>query len=120
MIGIDVGGQFAITFAAHRRRLVGALCVAYTPLAGDEDRELRVADALEMLPMAVLGLYGADDELVPVESVDEAQRRNPHGKWILYEGVGHDYLDDDSDSYHAGAAGDTLARLLALLAATLG
>ena len=87
---------------------------------GDEDRDLQVADALEMLPMAVLGLYGAEDELVPAAGVDEAQRRNPHGKWILYEGIGHDFLDDDSGSYHSGAAGDTLARLLALLAATLG
>ena len=120
VVGIDVGGRFAITYAAHRQRLVGALCVAYAPLAGDEDRELQVADALEMLPMAVLGLYGAEDGLVPVEGVDEAQRRNPHGKWILYEGVGHDFLDDDSNSYHSGAAGDTLVRLLALLAATLG
>ena len=120
LVGIDVGGRFAINYAAHRRRLVAALCVAYAPLAGDEDRDLQVADALEMLPMAVLGLYGAHDDLVPAEGVDEAQRRNPHGKWILYEGVGHDFLDDDSDSYHPGAAGDMIARLLALLAATLG
>ena len=120
VIGIDVGGRFAITYAAYRQRQVGALCVAYAPLAGDEDRELQVADALEMLPMAVLGLYGAEDELVPASGVDEAQRRNPHGKWILYEGIGHDFLDDDSGSYHPGAAGDTLARLLALLAAALG
>lgn len=119
VIGIDMGGRFAITFAAHRQRQVGALCVAYAPLAGDEDRQLQVADALEMLPMPVLGLYGADDQLVPPEGVDEAQRRNAHGQWILYEGVGHDFLDDDSDSYHSGAAGDTIARLLALLAAAL-
>ena len=120
VIGIDVGGRFAITYAAYRQRQVGALCVAYAPLAGDEDRRLKVADALEMLPMPVLGLYGAQDQLVPPEGVDEAQRRNPHGQWILYEGVGHDFLDDDSDSYHHGAASDTLARLLALLNATLG
>ena len=51
VIGIDVGGRFAITYAAYRQRQVGALCVAYAPLAGDEDRRLKVADALEMLPM---------------------------------------------------------------------
>jgi len=33
LVGIDVGGRFAINYAAHRRRLVGALCVAYAPLA---------------------------------------------------------------------------------------
>lgn len=120
VVGIDVGGRFAITYAAHRQRQVGALCVAYAPLAGDDDRQLQVADALEMLPMPVLGLFGAEDELVPPEGVDEAQRRNAHGQWILYEGVGHDFLDDDSASYHHGAAGDAFARLLALLAAGLG
>ena len=120
VIGIDTGGSFAITYAAYRRRLVGALCVAYAPLAGDEHRELQVADALEMLPMAVLGLYGAEDPLVPAAGVDEAQRRNPHGRWILYEGVGHDFLDDDSDSYHHGAAGDAFARVLAVLSSALG
>lgn len=120
VLGIDVGGRFAIVYAAHRQSQVGALCVAYAPLAGDENRKLQVADALGMLPMPVLGLYGAEDELVPAEGVDEAQRRNRHGQWILYEGVGHDFLDDDSASYHHGAMSDALARLLALLAATLG
>lgn len=120
LVGIDVGGRFAITYAAHRRRSVGVLCVAYAPLAGDEHRALPVVEALEMLAMPVLGLYGEEDHLVPAAGVDEAQRLNPHGRWILYEGVGHDYLDDDTDSYHHAATGDTLARLLRLLAATLG
>lgn len=119
VVGIDMGGRFAIIYAAHRQQAVGALCVAYAPLAGDEGRRLPVVEALEMLPMPVLGLYGSDDDLVPAAGVDEAQRLNPHGRWILYEGVGHDYLDDDAGSYHHAATSDTLARLLGLLAATL-
>ncbi len=120
VFGIDVGGRFALTYAAHRQAEVGALVVAYAPLAGDEHRQLQVADALEMLPMPVLGLYGAEDELVPADGVDEAQRRNPHGTWIRYEGVGHDFLDDDADTYHGGAAADAMARVLALFDAVLG
>ena len=119
IVGVDVGARFAITYAAHRPDRVAALCVAYPPLAGDEERDLPVIQALEMLPMAVLGLFGAEDELVPAEGVDEAQRINAHGQWIRYEGVGHDFLDDDSDSYHSGAASDALARILATLSATL-
>ena len=57
--------------------------------------------------------------LVPVEGVDEAQALNGHGVWIRYENVGHDFLDDDSDSYDSGAASDAMARILATLAATL-
>ena len=119
VVGVDVGGRFAIAHAAHHQTEVAALCVAYTPLAGDEARNLPVIDALEMLPMAVLGLFGAEDELVPAESVDKAQRLNAHGRWIRYEGVGHDFLDDDTELYHAGAAGDAKARILATLNATL-
>ena len=62
VIGLDLGGRVAFTYAARRQREVAALCVAYAPLAGDENRPLPVIDALEMLPMPVLGLYGADDE----------------------------------------------------------
>ena len=120
LVGLDLGGRTAITYAAHRQSQVAALCVAYAPLAGAEDRALPVVEALEMLPMSVLGLYGADDELVPAEGVDEAQSINSHGVWIRYEGVGHDFLDDDTDSYHSGAASDAMARILATLAATLG
>ena len=119
IVGVDLGGRFAIIHAAHNQTQVAALCVAYTPLAGDEDRALPVADALEMLPMSVLGLYGAEDALVPAEGIDEAQLRNGHGQWIRYEGVGHDFLDDDVETYHSGAASDAIARILALLDATL-
>lgn len=120
VVGLDVGGRIAMVHAAHHQTDVASLCVAYAPLAGDEGRELQVSDALEMLPMPVLGLYGADDELVPADGVDEAQRLNTHGRWIRYEGVGHDFLDDDVATYHSGAASDAMARILALLEATLG
>ncbi|MXZ06925.1 MAG: dienelactone hydrolase family protein [Acidimicrobiia bacterium] len=120
MVGIDVGGRFALVYAAYRQQTVGALCVIYAPLTGDGHRQLPAAEALEMLPMPVLGLYGADDELVSVAEVDQAQGLNPHGRWIVYEGVGHHYLDDDSDSYHHAAVGDTMSRLLKLLNATIG
>ena len=120
LIGLDVGGRFAISYAAHRPELVAALCAAYAPLGDDETRRLRMSEALGMLPMAVLGLYGSEDELIPAGEVDRAQELNRHGQWILYEGAGRDFLDDDSDDYHAGAAGDAGARILSLLDANLG
>ena len=119
LVGLDIGGRFAILHAAHHQHEVAALIVAYAPLAGDEGRSMHVADVLDKLPMAVLGLYGADDEYVPVAGVDEAQLLNGHGRWIRYEGVGHDFLDGDLDTYHSGAASDAHSRILATLAATL-
>jgi len=111
ILGVDVGGRFAIAAAASRS-WVTAISVAYTPLTGDDDREFQVADYLDHLPVPVLGLYGAEDELIDVATVDEAQRRNEHGLWILYDGAGHGFLDVDGDLYHTDSAADAGARLI--------
>ena len=118
LLATDVGGRFGLIKAATRD-WVGSLALCYTPLTGDEDREHQVADYLEHLPIPVLGLYGADDELIDRSTVDEAQRRNDHGQWLLYEGVGHGFLDIDGPGFDQSAADDAFARLLAFFGATL-
>ncbi|HEX6147483.1 MAG TPA: dienelactone hydrolase family protein [Acidimicrobiia bacterium] len=118
ILGIDVGGRFGI-IAAATRPWVKSLAVAYTPLTGDEDRHYRVADHLDHLPVPVLGLYGTDDELIDVATVDEAQRRNDHGQWLLYEGAGHFFLDVEADGYQADAAADARPRLVEFFKSTL-
>ncbi len=118
ILGLDVGGRFAL-IAAATRPWVRAVAVAYSPLTGDETREYRVADHLGHLPVPVLGLYGANDELIDPSSVDEAQRRNDHGSWLLYEGAGHGFLDVDADLYDPDAASDAGARILEFFRAAL-
>ena len=118
ILGLDVGGRFALITAATKP-WVAALALAYTPLTGDEDREHQVADYLDYLPVPVLGLYGAADQLIDVATVDEAQRRNPHGQWLLYDGAGHTFLDIDGEDYDEGAAEDAFARIVAFFSATL-
>jgi carboxymethylenebutenolidase len=118
ILGVDVGGRFGLV-AAATRPWVGALVVAYTPLTGDEERGHQVADYLGHLPVPVLGLYGADDELIDVGTVDEAQRRNGHGQWVLYEGAGHDFLDVGADLYDADASADAMVRIIDFLRSTL-
>ena len=118
LIGNDIGGRIALIKAATRP-WVSSLVVAYAPLTGDEDREHQVAEYLDHLPVPVLGLYGAEDELISPDSVDEAQRRNDHGQWLLYEGAGHDFLDIDSESFDQAAADDAFARIIAFFKATL-
>lgn len=118
MLGLDVGGRFAIAMAAHRA-WVRALALCYTPLTGDENREIQVADLLDSLAVPVLGLYGAEDELIDTGTVDEAQRRNASGQWLLYEGAGHGFLDIEGENYHADAAADAAQRLIQFFAATL-
>ena len=118
MFGVDVGGRFGLISAATRS-WVRCLALAYTPLTGDEDREFQVADFLDHLPVPVLGLYGADDELIAPSTVDEAQNRNQHGQWLLYPGVRHQFLDIDAPEYDASASEDAIGRVLAFLKETL-
>lgn len=110
LLGLDVGGRFSLISAAHRA-WVGAAAVVSTPLTGDEDRQFQTADILRHVAVPVLGLYGADDDLVDAESVDEAQDRNVTGQWLLYEGAQHAFLDEAGDDYHEASSEDALARL---------
>ncbi len=118
LLGIDVGGRFAVMVAA-RRSYVAAISVVYAPLTGDEDRTYPIADNLAYLGMPVLGIYGKNDSLIDTDSVDEAQRRNANGQWLLYEEAGHDFLDPTSVDYHEDAAADATERIIGFFSATL-
>ena len=118
VLGIDVGGRFALV-AAATRPWVRSLALAYTPLTGDDDRSYQVADYLGSLPVPVLGLYGMEDEHINTSTVDEAQRRNDHGQWLLYEEAGHGFLNINGDGYHPSAADDAMTRIVAFFRATL-
>lgn len=118
ILATDVGGRFGLIKAATRD-WVRSLAIVSTPLTGDEDRLHQVAEYLDHLPIPVLGLYGAGDDLVETATVDEAQRRNDHGQWLLYDGAGHRFLDIDSDAYDDAAANDAFARAIAFFNATL-
>ncbi len=110
VLGLDVGGRFAL-IAATSRPWVGAVTVVSTPLTGDEDRRFQVADLLASIPVPLLGLYGGDDPLIAAATVDEAQRRNPSGTWLLYAGARHFFTDEDSDDYDEAAANDAGIRI---------
>ncbi len=118
LVGLDVGGRFGL-IAAATRPWAGSLVAAYTPLTGDEGREHQVADYLGSIPIPVLGLYGMEDELIDQNTVDEAQRRNASGQWLLYENAGHGFLDIEADGYDHASAEDSFARILAFLQQTL-
>lgn len=110
VLGTDVGGRFGLLYAAGRSDL-GAVVAVQAPLGGDDHRSLSVRDALGQISAPVLGLYGADDDLIPAAGVDVAQGLNPAGTWILYDGTGHDFLNDGMDGYHPGAANDAFVRM---------
>lgn len=118
ILGIESGGRLAV-MAAALRRWVGPVGVVYSPLAGDEDRRYPVARQLGRLSGPVLGIYAADDETIPAASVDTAQSNNPHGQWLLYEGVGAGFVNENHSNYNEAASRDALARLAGFFAASL-
>jgi dienelactone hydrolase len=67
----------------------------------------------------VLGLFGGADTLIVTETVNEAQRRNEHGQWLLYENAGHAFYDDSSPDYEPAAAADAFSRIASFLASCL-
>jgi carboxymethylenebutenolidase len=118
VLGMDVGGRFALIHAAHRP-WVGAAAAVSTPIAGDEDRRFQVADVLKHIAVPVLALYGAEDDLIDIETIDEAQSRNVTGQWLLYEGAHHAFMDEESDDYHEPSTEDALTRLTEFFTANL-
>jgi carboxymethylenebutenolidase len=118
LLGVDTGGRFAL-IKASEAPWVGALALSYAPLTGDDQREIQVAELLAHLPVPVLALYGATDALIDPSTVDEAQSRNAHGQWILYDEVGHGFLDPEAPGFDQGAADDAMARLIAFFTQTL-
>ena len=118
VLGIDVGGRFALIAAATRPWTRAAVVIS-TPLTGDENREYQVAEMLGHVAVPVLGLYGSADQLIAPETVDAAQDRNRSGQWLLYDGAGHDLIDDGSLEYDPAAAADAESRITQFFQATL-
>lgn len=118
VLGVDVGGRFALIAAATRRWARAAVVIS-TPLTGDENRELQVADMLNHVAVPVLGLYGSADQLISPETVDAAQDRNQNGQWLLYDGAGHDFIDDGDPGYDPASAADAEIRITQFFQATL-
>lgn len=71
--------------------------------------------AIELLPdlvEPVLGLVGKDDEVTPLELVMQAREAAPHSQWVLYEGLGHDFLDDHEPGFDQAAFSDSIERMI--------
>jgi carboxymethylenebutenolidase len=118
VLGIDVGGRFALISAATRPWTRAAVVIS-TPLTGDEIREFQVAEMLNHVAVPVLGLYGSADQLISAETVDAAQDRNQNGQWLLYDGVGHNFIDDGSSEYDPASAADAESRITQFFQSTL-
>ena len=118
--GFCWGGRFTWLYAAHAPvqaavawygRLVGAT-TAMTPQ--------QPVDVAAKLRAPVLGLYGAADGGIPLDTVDKMKAALAGGsaaakssEFVVYPETGHAFHADYRASYRAGPAQDGWARLLA-------
>ncbi len=120
--GFCMGGQYALLAACSGRGL--SACVAFygmLTLAADVDRVKKprsVLEAIVDLRCPVLGLYGDEDPLIPLDAVRAldaglAASGQP-GEVVVYPGAGHAFVNDTQpDRYRPEAARDAWARMLA-------
>ena len=118
LLGIESGGRLALLGGALRT-WVGPVAVLYAPLGDDGHRRHHTSDNLGRLGGEVLGIYAAESDVIETAAVDAAQGLNPAGTWLLYEGVGHGFVNENHPNYNQAAAMDALARLAAFFTTRL-
>jgi carboxymethylenebutenolidase len=124
VVGFCMGGQYALLAACTCRGLSACApfygMVRYEPGLDAKKKPRQPLDALADLRCPLLGLYGAEDNLIPLGDVEELKRRlagTPHAHEVhVYPGAGHAFLNDTrADAYRPEAAAAAWARLVPFL-----
>jgi len=123
--GFCWGGRIVWLYAAHSTKLKAGVAW-YGRLTGDKDAA-RPRHPLELaadLHAPVLGLYGGQDQGIPVTSVEDMKKALKAGSAAakqcdirVYPQAGHAFLADYRPSYQPEAAADGWKRMLAWLKA---
>jgi carboxymethylenebutenolidase len=120
--GFCMGGQYALMAACTVPGL--AACVSwYGMLRYTEQNERKPASPLDLAPQLgcpYLGLFGADDALIPNADVAELRatlaRERKRFEIVSYPGAGHAFFNDTRpDAYRPEAAKDAWPRAVAFL-----
>lgn len=109
-IGWCFGGGWSLQTALLFPEQVDAAVIYYGRLVTDPDE-------LGKLQMPILGIFGSEDEGIPVESVQEfEQALNELGKDAsihIYEGADHAFANPSGERYEPEAAADAWEKTLA-------
>lgn len=99
VLGLGEGGPHAVAAARadHAPLILAGAALDLAELAGTA--------------VPVLGLYGREDELVTVDTVMQARGVIPQAEWVLYEGVGHHFMDDYLAGFDLEAYRDAVERI---------
>jgi carboxymethylenebutenolidase len=115
--GFCWGGRITWLYAAHAPKLKAGVAW-YGRLVGDPTPNLpqHPIDVAAKLRAPVLGLYGAEDSGIPLESVERMRKAIADAKGLsqihVYDGAPHGFHADYRPSYRGEAAEDGWKRLL--------
>jgi len=124
LIGFCMGGQYALLAACSCAGLSAVApfygMVRYPAGLDPAKKPRQPLDAIPDLTCPVLGLYGAEDALIPLADVEDLKRslgRTPHAHEVhVYAGAGHAFLNDTrADAYRPEAAEAAWGRLVPFL-----
>jgi carboxymethylenebutenolidase len=122
IVGFCLGGQYALMAACTVPGI--AACVSwYGMLRYTETDAVKPESPLAMAPRLAcpyLGLFGADDALIPGADVDELRatlaRTGRPFEIVVYPGAGHAFMNDQRpDAWRPEAAADSWGRATAFL-----
>ncbi len=117
MTGFCWGGRMVWLYAAHNKMLKAG-AAWYGRLSGEKNElhPRHPLDVVSSLNAPVLGLYGADDRMIPVETVEKMKTALKDAKKsaeiILYPDTPHGFYADYRDTYRKEAADDAWKRML--------
>ena len=114
--GFCWGGRIVWLYAAHNRKLKAAVAW-YGRLTGDLDalHPRQPLYLVKSLKVPVLGLYGADDQNIPLEIVkmmqDDLKAARSPSEIVIYPAAPHGFNADYRPSYRPAAAQDAWKRM---------
>ncbi len=110
VIGWCFGGGWSLRAALALPQEIDAAAIYYGQLVTDRDR-------LAALDMPILGIFGAEDQGIPVSQVrefeDALKGLGKEADIEVYEGAGHAFANPSGERYVAAAAEDAWQKTLA-------
>ncbi|QTF06671.1 dienelactone hydrolase family protein [Brenneria izadpanahii] len=116
--GFCWGGRISWLYAAHNPQLKAA-AAWYGKFTAPKtiNNPKHPLDIATELNAPVLGLYGAQDDSIPLEQIDKMRQAlraaNANAEIVVYPDAGHAFHADYRPSYHAESAQDGWQRMLA-------
>lgn len=108
IVGFCMGGGLVLQTARVAENLGAGVAFYGSPLSPDQAEEVQAP---------ILGLFGADDQGIPVDRVRAMEQgfndAGVENEIYVYDGAGHAFFNDTRESYHSEAAQDAWQKTLA-------